>query len=165
MPADSVVLSGHFLHAGALSLQLQVARIEEHLAVRQRLRFPQFYQVCCSGSSLPGWGMGPSPASRFEWLPMTFINGLKCLSSLHASYRQTTWSQWHCITMQVLWYTAAEYARRLAKLCPLEEQGVRERASQKSRARQAADATAAAEETARAEALRLASAGRIVEQP
>jgi len=69
------------------------------------------------------------------------------------------------MTMQVLWYTAGEYARRLVKLCPLKEQGVHERAAQKSLARQAADAAAAAEETARAEALRLASAGRIAGQP
>lgn len=44
-PADAVALGGCFLHAGALRMQLEVARIEEHLAARARHRFPHFYQV------------------------------------------------------------------------------------------------------------------------
>lgn len=45
-PADCVAVGGHFLHAGALHVQLQVALIEEHLVLRRQHRFPHFYQVC-----------------------------------------------------------------------------------------------------------------------
>ena len=43
--ADSVSLGGWFLHAGALRLHFEVARMEERLALRARLRFPHFHQV------------------------------------------------------------------------------------------------------------------------
>ena len=44
-PTDCVAVGGHFLHAGAMTRQLQTALIEEHLALRRQNRFPQFYQV------------------------------------------------------------------------------------------------------------------------
>lgn len=48
IPMDTVSLFGHFLHAAAVRMQLEAARIEEHLAIRLRHRFPQFYQVLYS---------------------------------------------------------------------------------------------------------------------
>lgn len=42
---DAVAVGGWFLHAGALALQLEAARMEEQLALRARLRFPHFHQV------------------------------------------------------------------------------------------------------------------------
>lgn len=66
------------------------------------------------------------------------------------------------VHMQVLWYTAAHYARRLKELCPLDANEVRERAAQKSRTRQEADlaaTAAAAEQAAKVAAARMMSAG------
>ena len=60
---------------------------------------------------------------------------------------------------QVLWHTAAHYARRLMELCPLDSVEVRERAARKSSARRAADAAAAAEQAAKAAPARVMSAG------
>ncbi len=45
MPSDCVAVGGQFLHAGAMTTQLQVGLIEEHLALRRQHRFPQYYQV------------------------------------------------------------------------------------------------------------------------
>ncbi len=44
--------------------------------------------------------------------------------------------------MQVLWHTAAAYARRLMELCSLGSEEVRERVADKARKRRAADAAA-----------------------
>ncbi|CAL8463614.1 g3148 [Coccomyxa elongata] len=110
-PADCVAIGGHFLHAGALHVQLQVALIEEHLALRRQHRFPHFYQV--------------------------------------------------------LWHTAAAYARRLVELCPLGSEDMRERVAEKARMRRAAEAaadTAKAEQAAKAAAMRVASADRKARQ-
>lgn len=60
---------------------------------------------------------------------------------------------------QVLWYTAAHYARRLVELCPLGPEEVRERAAQKSGVRRAADEAAMAEQATKAAASRAMSAG------
>ncbi len=64
--------------------------------------------------------------------------------------------------MQVLWHTAAAYARRLLELCPLGSTDMRERVAEKAKIRRAAEAaaeTAKAEQAAKAVALRVASAG------
>ena len=45
-PTDCVAVGGQLLHAGAMTMQLQIALIEEHLALRRQHRFPHFYQVC-----------------------------------------------------------------------------------------------------------------------
>ena len=44
-PADSVALCGAFLHAGSLRMQAEVARMQEQMALAERQRLPQFYQV------------------------------------------------------------------------------------------------------------------------
>ncbi len=60
---------------------------------------------------------------------------------------------------QVLWYTAAHYARRLVELCPLGPDEVQERAARKSGVRRAADEAAVAEQATKAAASRTMSAG------
>ena len=63
-PANSVALCGAFLHTGALRMQAEVARMQEQLALPERQRLPQFYQVLpvrqrplclCLLSCLVGW--------------------------------------------------------------------------------------------------------------